>query len=118
MSVAAVAFAMRTAGVMAQATTTAQTGKVDLSKAKLRTPAQLTEKAPDTFKARFDTSKGPFVIEVHRDWAPNGADRFYNLVKNGYYDDVRFFRVIDNFMVQFGISGDPALNKVWAPARI
>jgi len=98
-----------------------QAGKVDLSKAKLRTPAQLTEKAPATFKAQFDTSKGLFVIEVHRDWAPNGADRFYNLVKNGFYDDVRFFRVIQTprpFMVQFGISGDPALNKVWAPARI
>ena len=112
MSVAAGAIAMMTAGVVAQ------TSKVDLSKAKLRTPAQLTEKAPASFKARFDTSKGPFVIEVHREWSPNGADRFYNLVKNGFYDDVRFFRVIADFMVQFGISGDPALNKVWAPARI
>ena len=58
------------------------------NKAKLRTPAALTEKAPDTYKAKFDTSKGAFVVEVHRDWAPNGADRFYNLVKNGFYDDV------------------------------
>ncbi len=95
-----------------------QTGTVDLSKAKLRQPAQLTEKAPATFKANFDTSKGAFVIEVHRDWSPNGADRFYNLVKNGYFDDCRFFRVISGFMVQFGISGDPALNVVWSNANI
>src|SRR5262249_3553288 len=86
--------------------------------AALKTPASLKEMAPATYKASFDTSAGTFVVEVHRDWAPNGADRFYNLVKNGYYDDVRFFRVIPNFMVQFGINGDPALNKVWREARI
>src|SRR5215470_2504892 len=68
---------------------------------KLRNPVALTEQAPATFNANFDTSKGAFVITVHRDWAPNGADRFYNLVKNGFYDDVRFFRVIDGFMAQF-----------------
>jgi len=99
----------------------AQGSGVNLSKAKLRTPSALTEKAPDTYKAKFETSKGDFVIEVHRSWAPLGADRFYNLVKNGFYDDCRFFRVIQSprpFMVQFGISGDPALSKVWAPARI
>jgi peptidyl-prolyl cis-trans isomerase A (cyclophilin A) len=70
-------------------------------------------KAPDIFKARFETSKGSFVIEVHRDWAPQGADRFYYLVKNGFYDDTRFFRAIDGFMVQFGMSGDPKLSSVW-----
>ena len=85
---------------------------------KLKDPSALKEQAPATYKAAFDTSAGKFVIDVHRDWAPKGADRFYNLVKNGYYDDCRFFRVISGFMVQFGISGDPALNKVWAPARI
>jgi peptidyl-prolyl cis-trans isomerase A (cyclophilin A) len=85
---------------------------------KLSTPAALKEKAPDTFKARFDTSKGVFVIEVTRAWAPNGADRFYNLVKNGYFDECRFFRVISGFMVQFGINGDPALNSVWNVAAI
>jgi peptidyl-prolyl cis-trans isomerase A (cyclophilin A) len=78
----------------------------------------LNEKAPDTFKAKFATSKGDFVIEVTRAWAPNGADRFYNLVKNGYFDECRFFRVIAGFMVQFGINGDPAVNSVWHEARI
>jgi len=86
--------------------------------AALKNPAGLKETAPATYKVNFDTSIGAFVVEVHRDWAPNGADRFYNLVKNGYYDGLRFFRVIPNFMVQFGISGDPALNTVWQEARI
>jgi peptidyl-prolyl cis-trans isomerase A (cyclophilin A) len=81
-------------------------------------PANLNEKAPPTFKAKFDTSKGVFVIEVVRDWAPNGADRFYNLVKNGFYDNVRFFRVISGFMVQFGINGDPKVSAPWREARI
>jgi peptidyl-prolyl cis-trans isomerase A (cyclophilin A) len=80
-------------------------------------PAKATEKAPDQFKAKFTTTKGDFVIEVHRDWSPNGADRFYNLVKMGFYDDTRFFRAIDGFMVQFGINGDPAVNTKWQGAR-
>jgi peptidyl-prolyl cis-trans isomerase A (cyclophilin A) len=96
----------------------AQGSGVDLSKAKLRNPSALNEKAPDTYKAKFDTSKGPFVVEVHRDWAPLGADRFYNLVKNGYYDDCRFFRVIDGFMAQIGMNGNPAIQQAWVPARI
>jgi len=90
----------------------------DADKSKLKTPSALTEQAPATYKAAFDTSAGKFVIDVHRDWAPKGADRFYNLVKNGYYDDCRFFRTISGFMVQFGINGDPDLNKIWMPARI
>ena len=61
---------------------------------------------------------GSFVVEVHRDWAPKGADRFYNLVRNGFYDDSRFFRVVPNFMVQFGINGNPAIQKVWRDANI
>ncbi len=84
----------------------------------LSNPASLTEKAPATYKVKFDTSKGVFVVEVHRDWAPNGADRFYNLVKNGFYNDARFFRVISGFMVQFGINGDPKLSRVWRDANI
>jgi peptidyl-prolyl cis-trans isomerase A (cyclophilin A) len=86
--------------------------------ANLANPAALTEKAPATYKVRLDTSKGPVVIQVNRDWAPNGADRFYNLVKNGFYDNVRFFRVISGFMVQFGINGDPKVQSVWRAAAI
>jgi peptidyl-prolyl cis-trans isomerase A (cyclophilin A) len=86
--------------------------------AKLANPAALTEQAPATFKARFETSKGAFVVQVNRDWAPNGADRFYNLVKNGYFDDARFFRVVSGFMVQFGINGDPKISASWRSARI
>ncbi|MDR0310155.1 MAG: peptidylprolyl isomerase [Acidobacteriota bacterium] len=100
------------AAVSAPAPTAAETAR-----AKLLNPAQLNEKAPETFRARFTTSKGDFVIEINRAWSPNGADRFYNLVKNGYYNNCRFFRVIDNFMVQFGIHGDPALNQVLSKAR-
>ena len=90
----------------------------EAARQKLLNPALLNEKAPEKFRAKFTTSKGDFVVEVTRAWSPNGADRFYNLVKNGYYDDCRFFRVIDNFMVQFGINGDPALNRVLSQARI
>jgi len=81
-------------------------------------PALATERAPDVFRARFATSNGSFVIEVHRDWAPNGADRFYNLVKMGVYDDSRFFRAISGFMVQFGIPGDPQVAAKWREATI
>lgn len=84
----------------------------------LSDPASLNEKAPAVYKAKFDTSKGPFVIEVNRDWAPRGADRFYNLVKNGFFDNARFFRVIEGFMVQFGINGDPNIAAVWRDADI
>lgn len=88
------------------------------AQASLKNPASLTEKAPATYKVKFDTSAGVFVIQVTREWAPLGADRFYNLVKNGWYDDTRFFRAIKGFMVQFGINGDPALNATWRNARI
>jgi peptidyl-prolyl cis-trans isomerase A (cyclophilin A) len=86
--------------------------------AALRDPSRATEKAPDRFLVRFETTKGPFVVEVTRAWAPRGADRFYNLVKAGYYDEVAFFRVISDFMVQFGIHGDPRVSAVWREARI
>ncbi len=85
---------------------------------KLSDPAALNEKAPATYKAKFDTSKGAFVITVHRDWAPRAADRFYNLVKNGFYDDVRFFRVIDGFMAQIGMNGNPETQTAWDKARL
>ena len=68
------------------------------------------EKAPATFKVKFDSSAGPFVVEVNRAWAPNAADHFYTLVKNGFYNEARFFRVVPGFMVQFGINADPAVQ--------
>ena len=102
---------MIVATALALAGTVALAGQVD--KAKLLTPAALTERAPATYRVNFDTTKGPFVVEVHRDWAPLGADRFYNLVKNGFYDEARFFRVIPNFMVQFGMNANPAVTTAW-----
>ena len=85
---------------------------------KLAEPAKLNAKAPDRFRARFDTTEGTFIIEVHREWSPNGADRFYNLVKNGYYDGVKFFRVVPGFVVQWGIHGDPSIATTWLKATI
>ncbi|MDH4046261.1 MAG: peptidylprolyl isomerase, partial [Gemmatimonadota bacterium] len=70
-------------------------------------------RAPDLFRARFETTQGPFVIEVHRAWAPRGADRFHNLVRAGFFDGSRFFRVVPDFIAQFGIPGDPAVTRVW-----
>jgi peptidyl-prolyl cis-trans isomerase A (cyclophilin A) len=84
----------------------------------LLNPAGLAEQAPATYTVNFDTSAGPFVVTVHRDWAPHGADRFYNLVKNGFYNEARFFRAIAGFMVQFGIHGDPKVSSVWREARL
>jgi peptidyl-prolyl cis-trans isomerase A (cyclophilin A) len=84
----------------------------------LKSPATLTEQAPPTFQARFDTSKGPFVVEVTREWAPLGADRFYNLVKNRFYDGARFFRVLEGFMAQFGLNGTPEIQRPWQSAGL
>lgn len=74
--------------------------------------------APDQYTVELDTTKGAIVIDVRREWAPHGADRFYELVQNGYYTDVAFFRVIGGFMAQVGISGDPATNSEWREKRI
>src|SRR5690349_18423324 len=81
-------------------------------------PAKLTEKSPEAFKAQFDTTKGKFTIEVTRSLSPNGADRFFNLVRSGYFKDVAFFRVVPGFMAQFGIHGDPAVSAKWREAAI
>jgi len=89
-----------------------------VNRAALMKPAGLKERAPNVFKARFDTTAGIFVIEAHADWAPRGADRFYNLVKNGYYDGCRFFRLVPGFVVQFGINGDAAIQRNWTNATI
>jgi peptidyl-prolyl cis-trans isomerase A (cyclophilin A) len=81
-------------------------------------PSKATQQAPPVYQAKFETTKGDFVVEVHRDWAPIGADRFYNLVKIGFFDDCAFFRAIDKFMVQFGISGYPDVSGRWRDADI
>lgn len=82
------------------------------------TPENATATAPAKFKVRFKTTKGDVIIEVTRAWAPRGADRFYNLVKIGYFSEVAFFRVIPGFMAQFGIHGDPAISAKWQAAKI
>jgi peptidyl-prolyl cis-trans isomerase A (cyclophilin A) len=81
-------------------------------------PETLKAKAPEEFDAKFSTTKGDFVIHVTRAWAPLGADRFYNLVKNHFYDGASLFRVVAGFVVQFGLGPDPAVNKVWETASI
>jgi peptidyl-prolyl cis-trans isomerase A (cyclophilin A) len=81
-------------------------------------PDTLTKKAPQLFDITFHTTKGDFVITVHRTWAPKGADRLYNLAKNHFFDGQKFFRVVPNFVVQFGISPYPSVSKAWASATI
>lgn len=81
-------------------------------------PKSLNEKAPETYKAKFTTTRGDFVIEATRAWSPLGADRFYNLVKNRFYDGADFFRVLPGFVVQFGISPRPEVSKAWRAATI
>ncbi len=81
--------------------------------ADLLKPATLNETAPETFDAEFTTTKGNFTVHVTRAWAPLGADRFYNLVKANYFSGAAFFRIVPNFIVQFGLSADPAVNTVW-----
>lgn len=88
------------------------------SETALMDPAGLAETAPETFRVRFETTKGAFVVEVVREWSPNGVDRFYTLVKNGFYDDTRIFRVIAGFVAQFGLHGDPAVSSAWRNVAI
>src|ERR1019366_7199083 len=81
-------------------------------------PANLKAKAPDNFKVKFVTTHGEFTVEVHRDWSPLGADRFYNLVKNKFFTDAAFFRYVPGFIVQFGIHAKPEIAKAWENANI
>jgi peptidyl-prolyl cis-trans isomerase A (cyclophilin A) len=81
-------------------------------------PALATARAPEVFSTKFTTTQGDFVIEVHRSWAPRGADRFFNLARMGFFDDTRFFRAIEGFMVQFGIPGDPTVAAKWREANL
>jgi len=100
----------------AQPAATDKENKIDMQT--LLNPEKAVEKAPETFQVDFKTSKGDFTLEINRAWSPLGADRFYNLVKAGFFTDVAFFRVISGFMVQFGIHGDPAVSAKWRGARI
>lgn len=90
----------------------------DQKREALRSPALHHRQAPDNYSVRFDTTKGPFVIEVIRAWAPLGADRFYHLVDIGFYNDTGFFRNVPRFVVQWGLNGDPVVNLAWKNARI
>jgi peptidyl-prolyl cis-trans isomerase A (cyclophilin A) len=80
--------------------------------------ASKPEDIPTTFQVKFETSKGDVLVEVHRDWSPHGAARFYDAVKTGFYNDCRFFRVVPGFMVQWGINGDPKVQDKWRDANI
>jgi peptidyl-prolyl cis-trans isomerase A (cyclophilin A) len=88
------------------------------SSSKPAPPKISNDKAPDIFRVDLDTSKGPVVITTTRDWSPLGADRFYNLVKGGFFDGVRFFRVLPRFVIQFGINGDPSISRLWSNLTI
>jgi peptidyl-prolyl cis-trans isomerase A (cyclophilin A) len=81
-------------------------------------PATLKAKAPAVFEVKFTTTKGDFIVQVNRAWAPIGADRFYNLVKHGFFTGAPFFRVVPGFIIQFGLTGDPAVNRAWQNANI
>ena len=106
------------AAVLALIAVRAVTATQEAAPGALANPSALKETAPATYTAQFDTSAGAFTISVTRAWAPHGADRFYNLVKSGFYNDVRFFRAIPNFMVQFGIHGTPSVAAAWRNARL
>ena len=90
----------------------------DAAFAKLLDPSRLNETAPDTFIVEVKTTKGIVKIELHRDWAPKGVDRFYNLVKAGFFSDIAIFRMVKGFVIQFGIHGAPIVSSAWEDARI
>ena len=94
-------------------------GGVELNEEALMEPTsdEMKTEAPEQYAVTFETTAGNFVLTVYRDWAPRGADRFYNLVTNGFYNEQRFFRVVPGFVVQWGMSGDPAITKEWANAQ-
>jgi peptidyl-prolyl cis-trans isomerase A (cyclophilin A) len=101
-----------------QASSTTQPRTSHMTDAGLLHPATLTAKAPESFQVKFTTTKGDFVVQVTRAWAPLGADRFYNLVTHGFFTDAAFFRNVPGFIVQFGLNANPAVNKVWQNANI
>ncbi|HZD87307.1 MAG TPA: peptidylprolyl isomerase [Gaiellaceae bacterium] len=109
---------MKRALLAAVAAAALAAGAAAASSPSLLRPASLHAKAPAVFRVRFTTTKGPFVVTVHRTWATRGADRFYNLVRAGFYNGQRLFRVVPGFVVQWGISGTPKIAKAWANATI
>lgn len=98
--------------------TAASVAAADLPNTALLDPSKATERAPDAFRVKLETTKGDVLILVNRAWAPNGADRFYNLVKIGYFTDVAFYRAVSGFMVQCGFHGDPDVTAMWSRATI
>ena len=105
-------------GILAAPSSAAPADEEGDASPELLDPSLATEPAPETFQVKLETTKGDILIDVVRKWAPNGADRFYNLVKIGYYDNTAFFRVIDGFMAQVGLHGDPEVTAAWSRAPI
>ena len=89
-----------------------------MSTAQISLAEEKPKRAPDTFKVKFEASNGNFVVEVTRKWSPNGADRFHQAVKEGFFNECRFFRVLPGFVVQFGINGNPEVQAKWQDAKI
>lgn len=116
-SASLIAFTFLASGCSRERPSSAAAASAELLSAEAAS-ATPTDVGPATYRARFETSAGTFVVEVQRDWAPQGADRFYDLVKSGYYDGQRFFRVLSGFMAQFGIHGDPKVSASWRERRI
>src|ERR1700680_789772 len=105
-------------GTAKSGTTKAAPPKTTAVKPNLLDPSTLKARAPETFRAKFTTTKGDFIIEVTRSWSPLGADRFYNLVRSGFFTDAAFFRVLPRFVAQFGISARPDVARAWMTANI
>ena len=112
------ALVLLTLGACTASTAGSGGGPVPVATLKEPTSAEFSHPAPERFDVLFETSQGEFVVEVHRGWAPLGAERFYNLVRAGYYDGLRFFRVIPGFVAQFGIHAEPGVNEAWRSFRI
>ena len=111
--VLATAAVFATAGVSAACSGDGAGGRAAASPLARIDTAAIAAPAPDSFRVAFETSKGTFVVEAHRAWAPRGVDRFYHLVRLGFYDETRFFRVLESFMAQFGMHGDPRVTTAW-----
>jgi peptidyl-prolyl cis-trans isomerase A (cyclophilin A) len=107
----------QTAPAKPKSTTTAKAPASAFDRALLK-PDALKDTAPATYQVKFETTRGDFTVTVTRAWAPNAADRFYNLVKHHYFDEARFFRVVPGFVVQFGLSAYPPVTAAWDKATI